>query len=68
MISYAQNFEDVMLARAFGDRRDGFYIDVGACFPDVASVTRHFYDLGWNGVNVEPMAEPTHLRAVRGPL
>jgi FkbM family methyltransferase len=63
MISYAQNFEDVMLARAFGDRRDGFYIDVGACFPDVASVTRHFYDLGWNGVNVEPMAEPYALLA-----
>jgi len=58
MISYAQNFEDVMLARAFGDRRDGFYVDIGACFPDVASVTRHFYDLGWSGINVEPMAEP----------
>jgi FkbM family methyltransferase len=63
MITYAQNFEDVMLARAFGDRRDGFYIDVGACFPDVASVTRHFYDLGWNGVNVEPMAGPYALLA-----
>lgn len=58
MISYAQNFEDVMLARVFGDRRDGFYVDIGACFPDVASVTRHFYDLGWSGINVEPMAEP----------
>lgn len=58
MISYAQNFEDVVLARAFGDIRDGFYVDVGACFPDFASVTRHFYDLGWSGVNVEPMEEP----------
>ena len=58
MITYAQNFEDVMLARVFDDRRDGFYIDIGACFPDVASVTKHFYDQGWSGVNVEPMAEP----------
>lgn len=58
MITYAQNFEDVVLARAFAGRRDGFYIDVGACFPDVASVTRHFYELGWSGVNVEPMDEP----------
>lgn len=58
MISYAQNFEDVMLARALGDRATGFYVDVGACFPDTASVTRHFYDLGWQGINVEPMDEP----------
>jgi FkbM family methyltransferase len=58
VITYAQNFEDVILARALGERRDGFYVDIGACFPDVASVTRHFYDLGWSGVNVEPMEEP----------
>ena len=58
MISYAQNFEDVILARALGDRPNGFYVDVGACFPDVASVTRHFYELGWNGINIEPMVEP----------
>jgi hypothetical protein len=30
MISYAQNFGDVMLARVFGGRTDGFYVDVGA--------------------------------------
>jgi len=64
LITYAQNFEDVILARAFGDRRDGFYIDVGACYPDDASVTKHFYDLGWSGVNVEPMEEP-YLRLCR---
>lgn len=66
MISYAQNFEDVILARALGDRANGFYVDIGACFPDVASVTRHFYELGWNGVNVEPMGEPfERLKAER---
>jgi hypothetical protein len=27
MISYAQNFEDVVLNRAFGGRAAGFYID-----------------------------------------
>jgi FkbM family methyltransferase len=58
MISYAQNFEDVILARVLADRNVGFYIDIGACFPDIASVTKHFYDRGWSGVNVEPMAEP----------
>ena len=66
MISYAQNFEDVMLARALGDRGTGFYVDIGACHPDTASVTRHFYELGWRGVNVEPMPAPfAELRAAR---
>jgi FkbM family methyltransferase len=54
MISYAQNGEDVVLARAFAGRSEGFYVDVGANDPTVDSVTRHFYDLGWRGVNIEP--------------
>lgn len=54
MISHAQNCEDVMLARVFAEQSVGFYIDVGAWDPDSDSVTRHFYDLGWRGVNVEP--------------
>ena len=54
MISYAQNFEDVMLVRVFGSRSTGFYIDVGAMDPIDGSVTKHFYDLGWCGINIEP--------------
>ena len=54
MLSYAQNAEDVVLARAFGDRPGGFYVDVGASHPELGSVTKHFYDRGWHGVNVEP--------------
>jgi FkbM family methyltransferase len=53
-ISYAQNFEDVMLHRVFGSVVNGFYIDVGAWHPDIDSVTRHFYDMGWTGINIEP--------------
>ncbi len=56
LISYAQNFEDVMLARVFADRKDGFYVDVGAADPINLSVTKWFYDLGWNGLNIEPNA------------
>jgi hypothetical protein len=41
MISYAQNYEDVMLARAFADQSLGFYIDIGAMDPTDGSVTRH---------------------------
>ncbi len=56
MVSHAQNFEDVMLARAFAGQATGLHIDVGAFHPDVDSVTRHFYDSGWRGINVEPVA------------
>ncbi len=55
VISWAQNLEDVMLARAFEHSPNGFYIDVGAFDPDVDSVTKHFYDIGWRGINVEPL-------------
>ncbi len=54
VISYAQNFEDVMLLRAFKDINDGFYIDVGANDPTNDSVTKAFYDMGWHGINIEP--------------
>jgi FkbM family methyltransferase len=54
MVSYAQNGEDVVLARVFGARDDGFYLDVGAFTPERGSVTKHFYDMGWHGINVEP--------------
>src|SRR5690606_31293081 len=55
ILSYAQNFEDVMLARCFPGER-GFYVDVGANDPDIDSVTRHFYERGWSGINIEPLA------------
>lgn len=54
MISYAQFPEDVVLNRALGNLKNGFYIDIGAYHPDRDSVTRHFYDLGWHGINIEP--------------
>ena len=56
-ISYAQNFEDVMLNRIFADKKQGIYIDVGAQHPLYDSVTKAFYDRGWHGVNIEPVKE-----------
>jgi len=58
MVSYAQNHEDVLLDRVFPRGAHGFYIDVGANDPVNDSVTKHFYDLGWCGINVEPSTEP----------
>jgi len=54
-VSYAQNFEDVMLWRALKQVKNGFYIDVGANDPNVDSVTRAFYERGWHGINIEPL-------------
>jgi FkbM family methyltransferase len=57
IVSYAQNAEDVVLSRAFADQEFGFYVDIGACHPVEDSVTLHFYERGWQGVNVEPDRE-----------
>lgn len=61
--SYAQEFEDLILycalrhvdAQTGGGR--GFYIDVGANDPTTYSVTKFFYDRGWHGINIEPLAD-----------
>lgn len=55
MISYAQNFEDVILNRVFSGKNSGFYIDIGAWDDTIHSVTKHFYEMGWRGINVEPV-------------
>jgi FkbM family methyltransferase len=54
MLSYAQHFEDVYLMRCFRERRDGFYIDVGAGHPVIDNVSFAFYLQGWRGITVEP--------------
>ena len=53
-VSYAQNYEDVMLWRALKQVKNGFYVDVGANDPKFDSVTQAFYERGWRGINIEP--------------
>ena len=53
-ISYAQNYEDLILSGLLRDVEQGFYVDVGANHPELDSVTKIFYDRGWSGINVEP--------------
>jgi FkbM family methyltransferase len=64
--SYAQNFEDVMLRRCFRGET-GFYVDVGAHDPDIDSVTRAFYELGWSGINIEPLPKMAQRLRERRP-
>lgn len=60
-ISYAQNFEDVMLWRALRHIQNGCYIDIGANDPIVDSVSLAFYEHGWRGVHLEPTAQYANL-------
>jgi FkbM family methyltransferase len=53
-ISYAQNFEDVLLHRALKHVLRGNYLDIGAYDPVSDSVSLAFHQLGWRGVHVEP--------------
>lgn len=61
-ISYVQNFEDVMLWRALKHIKNGFYVDVGAAWPDEDSVTKAFYENGWQGINIE--LHPQHYASL----
>jgi FkbM family methyltransferase len=54
MLSYAQNMEDVVLARLFDGQTTGFYIDVGGGHAIADNVSFHFYACGWRGIVVEP--------------
>ena len=54
-VSYAQNFEDVMLWRALKHVQNGVYVDVGAQHPVIDSVSKAFYEHGWRGVHFEPV-------------
>ena len=67
MISHAANAEDVVLHRALCTGGAlGRYVDVGASSPYLGSVTRHFYEAGWSGIDVEPLAEEAgELRRAR---
>lgn len=53
-ISWSQGGEDIALLAIVGDQKNGSYIDIGAHHPSRFSVTRHLYQIGWRGVNVEP--------------
>ncbi len=61
IISYSQNFEDVILSRALENISIGYYIDIGAHHPVIDSVSKTFYDKGWRGIHVEPTEKYANL-------
>src|SRR5262245_26131062 len=66
VVSYAQRYEDLYLLRCFGDRSEGFYIDIGSGHPVYDNMSFAFYLQGWRGITVEPNPWLSRLtRAVR---
>jgi len=52
--------------RCFGERSDGFYIDIGSGHPVYDNMSFAFYLRGWHGITVEPNPWLSQLtRAVR---
>jgi len=62
-ISWSQGGEDLALLTYLKETQNGSYVDVGAHHPDRFSVTRHLYQSGWSGVNLE--ANPAFLRLLK---
>lgn len=54
-ISFSQEGEDLVLHRLFGDKRNGFFIDIGAHHPYRFSNTYKFHLMGWKGINIDPL-------------
>jgi hypothetical protein len=52
-ISWSQAGEDLALMPVLGKIKNGRYLDVGAHHPTRFSVTRHLFQSGWTGVNVD---------------
>jgi len=65
--SHSQYQEDLLLDALLSPRQKGFYVDVGANNPELLSNTKRFYDKGWNGINVEPIADNFKLFQLQRP-
>lgn len=53
---YSQLDEEVIIRHFFGDRRDGFYLDVG-CAGAAESTTTYYLEehLGWTGIGIDAL-------------
>jgi len=54
-VSYSQEGEDLILRRLLGEKKSGFYVDVGAHHPIRYSNTYGLYKSGWRGLNIDAM-------------
>lgn len=52
--SYSGDGEDKFLMNYFKNKKNGFYVDIGAHDPLYLSNTYIFYKKGWRGINIDP--------------
>lgn len=52
-LCFSQEGEDIILSRFFLDKKQGFYVDIGAHHPQRFSNTYYFYLSGWRGINID---------------
>lgn len=53
--SFSQCGEDMNVAYALDNKKNGIFVDVGAFHPQKYSNTNYFYNnLNWHGINIEP--------------
>lgn len=52
--THSQDGEELFLREYFGNKKNGFYVDVGAYHPFRFSNTQWAYERGWRGINIEP--------------
>ena len=50
---FSQTGEDILLNSILKDKKDGFYIDIGAYDPVCSSNTYFFFLRGWKGINID---------------
>lgn len=50
----SQTGEDLIIESLLPQKRDGFYVDIGANHPIKFNNTFLFYNKGWSGINIEP--------------
>ncbi len=55
--SIHETLEQKFIRQFFGDKRSGFFVDVGANHPVIQSQTWHLEQIGWNGLLIEPLNE-----------
>jgi FkbM family methyltransferase len=61
---YSQDNQDyIVYENFFKNQKGGFYCDIGGNHPLKINNTRHFEDLGWEGVAFEPLPQMTKLWA-----
>lgn len=54
-LSYAQEGEDLVVSKELGNKRSGFYVDIGAHHPFRFSNTYFLYRRGWHGICIDPL-------------